>query len=204
MRRHFVIAILVCTCACAGSNEETRPGPGRATSCVPIPGTERERRAAVAALGELAWESMRAGRPQRLLFDELDLAELLSRGAAMRIRGRRLDIERRLHVDGSNIASLLATAEYAGVCLQGARSEPAAGPLGLSSDAWVFDRLLLIGTRGSGQRVAAWIEGIFVYSNVGFRALDLERVEEPRWEHSDLELAPCDLAIRNDLPEIAR
>ncbi len=43
-----------------------------------------------------------------------------------------------------------------------------------------------------------------MFSDAGFGALDLERVETPRWEHSDLELAPCDMAIRNDLPEAAR
>jgi hypothetical protein len=76
--------------------------------------------------------------------------------------------------------------------------------LGLQADGWIFDRFLLIGRRPSGRRIAAWVEGVFVYTDAGFTALDLERVEEPRWEHSDLEIAPCDLSIRNDLPERAR
>ena len=147
---------------------------------------------------------MRAGEPQRLLYDELDLTNLLSRGAAMRIRGRRLHLTERLSLRPDGLAGPLADADYAGVCVQGAREEAASGPLGLLTDAWVFDRILLIGRRAGGQRVAAWIEGVFVYSDTGFAALDLERVEEPRWEHSDLEIAPCDLAIREDLPAIAR
>ena len=41
--------------------------------------------------------------------------------------------------------------------------------------------------------VAAWVEGVFVYSNAGFKAIDLQRVEAPRWEHADLEIATCDM-----------
>jgi hypothetical protein len=69
---------------------------------------------------------------------------------------------------------------------------------------WTIERVLVIGIRPGGRRIAAWIEGTFVYTDAGIGALDLERVEQPRWEHSDLELAPCDFAIRNDLPEHAR
>ena len=106
-------------------------------------------------------------------------------------------------VNRANLRSLLATAEYAGICLQGAREAPADGPLGLEMPGWVFDRFLLIGLRVPGQRLATWLEGVFLYTDAGFFALDLERVEEPRWEHSDLEIAPCDLSIRGDLPAIA-
>ena len=204
MRTRSPLLVAVLLAACGGGGDSVRGEPDHASTCVPIPVAEGDRHAAVAALAELAWGAMRAGEPERLLFDDLDLQELLSPGAATRIRGRRLHLDRRLDVDGEDIASALASAEYAGICLQGARAEPAGGPIGLTSDGWVFDRMLLIGTRRGGQRVASWIEGVFVYSDIGFRALDLERVEEPRWEHSDLEIAPCDLAIRDDLPEIAR
>lgn len=199
MRRPEALAIgAALLCACGGS------APGRPTTFLPIPDGQDDRQAAVAEVGRRAWDAMRAGEPERLLYDELDLTDLLSRGAAMRIRGHRIHLVERLNVRPEVLAAPLAAADYGGVCLQGARVEAASGPLGLRSEAWVFDRLLLIGRRASGQRVAAWIEGVFVYSDAGFAALDLERVEEPRWEHSDLEIAPCDLAIREDLPQIAR
>lgn len=146
---------------------------------------------------------MRSGHPSRLLVDDLGLRNLLDAPSATRVGARRMQVRQRMRAT-RDFASLLEGADYAGICLQGARVEPAGGVLGLQNDAWIFDRLLVIGRRPSGRRVAAWVEGVFVYTDVGFTALDLERVEEPRWEHSDLELAPCDLAVRSDLPERAR
>ena len=52
-----------------------------------------------------------------------------------------------------------------------------------------------ISARLGGRRVASWVEGAFVYTREGFRALDLTRVEVPRWEHADLELAACDMEV---------
>ena len=80
---------------------------------------------------------------------------------------------------------------FQGVCLQHARIEPPGSVLGLRAPAWVFDRILVIG--GRQTRFAAWVEGTFVFTSEGFRALVLNRAENPRWEHADLELATCDL-----------
>lgn len=169
-----------------------------------LPAAAADRREIVDALGHRAWDAMVAGDPSRLLYADRDLEVLVQGGAVTRFAARRLAHAAELTEDPERFRGPLASARYSGVCLQGARPEPANGPLGLLADGWVFDRMLVIGTRETGRRVAAWLEGVFVYSDAGFAALDLERVEEPRWEHSDLEIAPCDLSIRDDLPEIAR
>lgn len=185
---------------CAGANA----GAVRPTGPALLPDAPAVRRAAIDALGRRAWDAMAAGRPAELLYDDRDLEVLVDRGAVTRIAARRLAHAERLAPEPARLRVALASATYAGVCLQGARPEEAGGPIGLVADGWVFDRLLVIGRRPMNRRVAAWLEGVFVYSDAGFAALDLERVEEPRWEHSDLEIAPCDLSIRDDLPEIAR
>ena len=168
-----------------------------------LPQEEAARRAAVERLGERTYAALRDGRPESLVYDDIDLRVLLEPTGATRYAARRQGLAERIGPT-EDAANLLRAAEYAGVCVQGARAESAGGVLGLREDGWVFDRVLIIGRQASGQRVAAWIEGTFVYTDRGFGALDLERVEQPRWEHSDLELAPCDLSIRRDLPEAAR
>ena len=177
--------------------------PPRPTTAAVLPDDPQLRRRAIDSLGRRAWAAMTAGEPERLLVDELDLRALLDPAGATRIGARRLEVDSTI---GStrDFPTLLASAEYAGLCVQGARAETAGGVLGLRADGWIFDRMLLIGRRPSGRRIAGWLEGTFLYTDAGFAVLDLERVEEPRWEHSDLELAPCDLAIREDLPERAR
>lgn len=178
-------------------------GPRRPTTVLAAPDDRAARNAAIDAFGRRAWAALAEGQPTRVLYDELILRALLETASATRLSARRGTLERRIAASG-DLRALLETATYAGICLQGAREEPAGGVLGLRSPGWVFDRALVIGTRPAGRRVASWLEGIFVFTDAGFGALDLERVEEPRWEHSDLELAPCDLAVRNDLPEAAR
>lgn len=184
--------------ACASSAPVTRP-----TTAVTAPVARSEREQAIVAFGQRAWEALRAGAPSRLLYDDLDLRELMEPAGATRFSARRASLGTRV---GSTVdfESLLAEAQYAGICLQGAREEDAGTVLGLRARGWVFDRALIIGRRSGGRRIAAWIEGTFVFTDAGFGALDIERVEAPRWEHSDLELAPCDMAIRDDLPEGAR
>jgi len=198
--RSGALALAALLTACGASTA----APRHPTTPVGIPDTVEARNLAIDALGERAWAAMAAGDPRALLYEDTDLDALLDSGATARVAARRLALDDRLAIDPDALRSPLASAEYAGICLQGARGVEAGGPIGLVADGWVFDRMLIIGRRPTGRRVAAWIEGIFVYSDIGFAAVDLERVEEPRWEHSDLEIAPCDLSIRNDLPEIAR
>ncbi|MGE0786763.1 MAG: hypothetical protein AB7S26_13910 [Sandaracinaceae bacterium] len=175
-----------------------RPGP-----LALAPPSAEARREAIDELGRRVWAAMANGEPQRLLIDEVDLRELLDASAATRVTVRRTQMEDRLGPT-DDFAGLMASAEYAGICVQGARDVEPGGPLGLRSPGWVADRVLVIGRRPSGQRIASWLEGLWLYCEHGFRAAELERVERPRWEHSDLEIAPCDLSIRNDLPDRAR
>lgn len=185
--------------ACAGpAASSARPTTPRTR-----PQDRSDRDAALVRFGERAWAALRAGAPERLLYDDLDLRQLLDTAGATRLSARRLAAGPRLGVT-VDLEALLESADYAGICLQGARDEEAGGVLGLRGDGWVFDRALLIGRRPGGRRIATWIEGTFLFTDAGFGALDLERVETPRWEHSDLEIAPCDVAIRSDLPEAAR
>lgn len=189
--------------ACSGPGTRGADEPARPTTLLPAPDTVDARTAAIDDLGRRIWDALSAGDPARLLYDEVDLRTLLEGPAATRITVRRTRIADRIGPT-DDFVGLMSSADYAGICLQGARDEPAGGVLGLRSPGWVADRILIIGRRPSGQRIASWLEGLWLYSDQGFRAADFERVEEPRWEHSDLEIAPCDLSIRNDLPEIAR
>ncbi|MBX3272510.1 MAG: hypothetical protein KF729_19785 [Sandaracinaceae bacterium] len=202
MRRRSLLVLVASSLAagCGGAEAVRRP-----TTPSVIPEAAAERQRAVDAFGEHAWGALSAGTPSSLLFADRDLEVLLQGAALQRFAARRLAPGGRDGgIEPGRLRAALASATYAGICVQGARSEEAAGLLGLVADGWVFDRLLLIGRQPSGRRIAAWIEGTFVYSDAGFGALALERIEEPRWEHTDLEIAPCDVAIRNDLPAIAR
>jgi hypothetical protein len=89
--------------------------------------------------------------------------------------------------------ALLRSARYAGLCIQQGRAEPSGGSLGLRAPGFVFERALLIGRDGGGGAVASWVEGRFLHTDAGFGALSLERVEAPRRDHADLELADCEL-----------
>lgn len=203
-RTSAALAILGCVWAgCAGSGTPPPEEPARPTGVRPAPEGFDARRAAIDELGRRVWDALAAGEPRRLLYDEVDLRTLLEGDAATRVTVRRGQIDERIG-ETSDFVSLMEHAEYAGICLQGAREVSPGGPLGLRSEGWVVDRVLIIGRRPSGQRIASWLEGVWLYSDQGFAAADLERVERPRWEHSDLEIAPCDLSIRNDLPERAR
>jgi hypothetical protein len=86
-------------------------------------------------------------------------------------------------------------ARYAGLCVQQGRSEPSGGPIGLRAPGFVFERALLIGREPDGGPVASWVEGEFLNTDAGFGALTLERVEPPRRDHADLELAQCEIRV---------
>jgi hypothetical protein len=130
------------------------------------------------------------GEPETtVVLPPAELAEILVPRAAERLADQpRLDLGPAV-ADGDPLGG----ARYLGVCIQGARLEPAEGPLGLRRDRWVVDRALVVGLRPGRRRVAAWVEGIFVQTVDGYRAIALQRLERPRWEHSDLDLAPCDM-----------
>lgn len=84
---------------------------------------------------------------------------------------------------------------FSGLCVQNARVESPDGGFGLLRPAWVFDRVLLVLKSPEGRRLAAWVDGLFVLTSRGIWALHLRQIEQPRWEHSDLELAMCDARV---------
>lgn len=93
------------------------------------------------------------------------------------------------------------SARYAGLCIQSGRLELPSGAIGLSKAGFVFERGLLIGREPAGGELAGWVEGVFVLTQEGFVALEIERIEPPRRDHSDLELAECELADHGGSPQ---
>jgi hypothetical protein len=204
LRAPAALALCACLAACGGAGATVSSSAARGpTTSRPAPDSGDERQSAIDALGQRIWEAMCAGDPARLVFDDLALRVLLDTAGATRVSAQRASLAVRIG-STDDFRTLLDDADYAGICLQGARDEPAGGALGLRAPGWSIERALIIGRKANGQRIAAWLEGPFLFTDAGFGAIDLERVEEPRWEHSDLELADCEFAVRNDLPEAAR
>lgn len=162
-----------------------------ATMPMPMPQELRERHIAMDELGRRLHAALIAGRPADVLLGDDELRRLMSSEAATRLAARRASISIRIGRSG-RAAGALARTEYLGVCLQDARGDDPA--LGLRGEGWTFRRILVAARQPAGRRIALWVDGIFLFTDNGFGALDLERVEDPRWEHSDLEIAPCDMA----------
>lgn len=157
-----------------------------------MPSEESERHAVLAELGRRLYVHLAEGEPRAVLFDDSALATLLEPEAATRARAVRVAP---LHVHPDRLA-LLREAEPASLCIQGgAQAQRGDPPFALKGAAWIFERALVSGRRPGGQRVALWVEGTFVLSDAGFGAIALRRVEDPRWEHSDLDLATCDVRV---------
>ncbi len=184
----LVLFIFALTVAC-GSVRERGPQSPR-----PMPEDRANRAAVLDDLGRHLYGLLRRGQPERLLFDDPALGRLVDEASATRLRALRAGTGARLRVEPSRFR-ILGSARYAGLCLQGARQQPAGGPLGLKADGWVFERVLVVGLQAGGRRLASWVEGAFLLTDAGFGALALTRVEPPRWEHSDLELTTCDMQV---------
>lgn len=153
------------------------------------------RHALMDAFGRRLHAALIAGDATRVMVGDDELRALLAGEDATRTGARRLTVGSRL-LEPELVARQLTGTTYLGVCLQDAHDEGTHGPLGLRAEGWVFSRILLAASRPGGGRIATWIDGNFVLTDAGFVALDLEHVEAPRWEHSDLEIAPCDLRTR--------
>ena len=175
--------------ACGGATTRVAStGPGATR---PMPADEGERDAALGALGQRAFAALAAGDPLALLAPETLLDVVLSEDAARRMRLLRAR-PRELPRDR---LQAFAEPRYLGVCAQGSEAALRGGALGLRHPTWTLQRLLVVGEREGGRRLAAWVEADFVFAEEGFTMLDLRRVEAPRWEHSDLEIATCDLRV---------
>lgn len=182
------LVLVVCDLACAGA------GTARPQRTLTAPTEAGERSDLVNRFAARAFGLAQAGRLGELLLDDLSVRDMLRPQAATQV-----SVLRHNHRSAWSLPALgrqvLAQSEYIGACIQGARVERADGILSLARPAWLFDRMLLVGNYAAGGRVALWVEGIFVRTDLGLRALTLERVEAPRRDHADLELSLCDLRV---------
>ncbi len=156
-----------------------------------LPSDQLTRRESIDQLARTLFSAIQAASPERVLVPAAELDVLLPTPARSRIEQERHHSGARLFAMPGRPA-VWSGASYAGSCAQGAREEPAGGALGLMEAAWLLDRLLVVADLGRG-RSASWVEGRFLFTDQGWRALSLSRVEAPRAGHSDLDLAPCDV-----------
>ncbi|HJL01430.1 MAG TPA: hypothetical protein RMH85_08645 [Polyangiaceae bacterium LLY-WYZ-15_(1-7)] len=175
--------------ACGGGAAE---GAARVEAPARMPPDNASREVPLAEFGRVVYRSLERRDPERLLYDDAELDALLTPEEATRVRALRAGLGARLDLEPGAFR-LFQQATPAAICVQGVHDEPAGGRFGLREPGWVFQRALVSGEQPGGRRVAAWVEGVFVYSNAGFKAIDLQRVEAPRWEHADLEIATCDM-----------
>lgn len=169
-------------------------GPPHATTPLSMPSDVAARHAAMDAFGRRLHAALAAGRPTDVLLGDDELRAVLTSEPATRVAAHRATLGVRVGGDTARLTIALRDTAYLGVCLQDARDEPDGATFGLRAPGWVFRRVLLAAQHPSGRRVALWIDGLFLFTDAGFGALDLERIEDPRPGHSDLELAPCDMA----------
>jgi hypothetical protein len=144
-------------------------------------------------LARVLFEGLRDGQLRSCFASPDELEALVVPEARFRLeRDRSASLERA--ESAASFRRDWALASYAGFCAQGARQERAGGGLGLTRPGWVLDRILVVADLGQGRpRSASWLEGSFVYTEHGWKALSFRRIEPPRLHHADLELAPCDV-----------
>ena len=158
-----------------------------------MPNTEPQRVAAVDAFGQRLFTALHDGSPGAVLLDDAALRALLTDDAVARATIHRSGLHQRIGNVEEALRFNFRNAHYVGLCVQGSRREPAFGPLGLLEDGWVFDRALVVAEDPRAGHIASWVEGNFTFTNNGFSAITIERVESPRQEHSDLEIGSCDV-----------
>lgn len=158
-----------------------------------MPSTEPLRVAAVDAFGQRLFAALHEGSPGSILLDDSGLHAVLTDDAATRATIHRSGLHQRIGNVEEALRFNFRNAHYVGLCVQGSRRETAFGPIGLLEDGWVFDRALVVAEDPRAGHIAAWVEGNFAFTNSGFAAISLERVESPRQEHSDLEIGSCDI-----------
>jgi hypothetical protein len=141
-------------------------------------------------LASTLFSALRAGRLEPVLVKPGELDRLLTVNGQMMVRRERE--EQALSLSLSGTARAWATSTYQGFCAQEAHGERGGSAYGLRQDAWVVPRVLVVGRRGK-SRTAAWVEGRFFYTDRGWLALSVGRIEPPRSHHTDLEVAPCDV-----------
>jgi hypothetical protein len=180
-------ALVACTslAACAAQQSSATLGARQLSSDATQTRSELEQ------FGHRLYDALSGGRIDGFALDEGALRSVLLPAAAQRALARRAQSPSfRLAPDDR---ALLGAARYAGICVQQGRVEPEAGVIGLRHAGFLFERALVIGREPGGGAVASWVEGRFVHTSSGFEALDFDRVEPPRRDHADLDLAVCEL-----------
>lgn len=142
---------------------------------------------------ERAFQVLQDGAPTDLVFDDVTLRRLLHSVAATRASAQRNGM---FSASDGRVRGfeLWRGARFGGACFQGLRDEAVGTLFGLAEPGWVFERVLLVGQEPTG-RIAVWLEGEFVLTDAGFGAIVIQAVETPRRNHSDLELAVCDVDL---------
>jgi hypothetical protein len=177
-----LLALGACLVACLGQHQATPQT---------MPHDAALRRDSLSMLGQSLFEGLRAGTLDQSFASMRELDAIVAPEARMR-----LDRERASSIERAASLALFRNdwrgASYAGFCAQGAREEQAHASLGLTQPGWVLERILVVARTGATSS-ASWLEGDFVYTAQGWKALNVRRVEAPRRQHADLELAPCDV-----------
>jgi len=183
----LVIASLL---ACAS----TAPSPAPRE----LPTDARQRDRMLATFGQRLYRALASGHFEHVIADDRARDALLRPEVARR-SSRSLAAGQ--YDSAASERELWGAARYSGLCVQSGRTELPAGVIGLRRTGFVFERGLLIGREAGGGELAGWVEGVFVLTEQGFVALEIERVETPRRDHSDLELAECELADHRGSPQ---
>jgi hypothetical protein len=182
--------MLLTLAACASAQSETRAP----TTAQPLPQPAVNAEQSLDAFGRRLYAALAQGHPEAVMFDQTALHAVLLPDAASRVASVRLATGSALRL-AADARALLQGATYAGLCVQQGRAEPSGGAIGLRAPGFVFERALVIGREQGGGALASWVEGEFLNTDAGFGALSLERVEPPRRDHADLELAECEMRV---------
>jgi hypothetical protein len=165
---------------------------GASTVARPLPQDQANVERTLDAFGRKLYDALSRGRAEGVTLDDSGLRALLHREAAEQAIALRQTATSLRRVTPDERA-LFGSARYAGICVQQGRAEPGGGPVGLRSAGFLFERALVVGQEPGGGAIASWVEGHFLNTSAGFIALAIERVEPPRRDHADLELAVCEL-----------
>lgn len=191
-----VVLVLICTLSgCASAAPLPAPRP--------LPSDPGQRDRALSSFGHRLYGAFATGDFDQVVATDRARDALLEPDAARRpipgaSGGEKLGPDARI---AASDQAIWRSARYAGLCIQSGRDEPPSGAIGLRSTGFVFERGLLIGREPGGGELAGWVEGVFVLTADGFVAIAIERIESPRRDHSDLELAECELADHADTPQ---
>lgn len=188
--RAHAARIVACALLLSAASCATTPAPA-AMSPGPLPSEPGTRQLALGQMGRWIYAALSDGEPLRLMLDASELKSILDTDGTMRV----VALRSRGSAPGFAAAEQRAAysgSTYQGVCFDGARLEPAGGPLGLVRPAFVFNRALVVAKQSDGSATAAWVEGVFMRRGELVVALVLSRVEAPRRDHTDLAVLHCD------------